>query len=621
MNAHDSGTSPRVLVGRYAALALCGAVALGACAASGVLPGWQDETHQAPELSQANAASRAVAQSTASSGSHDPDQPATMLAKAGSGSSPRSNLRGAPFGSDDPVLSRGEQLFAKNCALCHGESGDGGGKFAYLMNPRPRNFRQGNFKLSTTQNQVPSDADLFRTISNGMPGSAMPPWGHLPKSDINALVAFVRAIYVEGTRDALNAWVNEGTITKDELPSVLAERTTPGDALVVPPEPAFDEIHWFQGRRLYLENCASCHGADGEPVAEEVKFDAEGYPVPPRSFVSGIFKGGSQGHQLYARIWKGMKGTPMPSSQGVYDGNQMWDIIHYVQSLTRQGAQERAQLKQGTFVAPRVRETLPAGPMDSAWDQARPLYVGLTPLWWENDRIEGLVVQALHNEEELAIRLSWIDPTDDDRAVKQTEFRDAVAIQFSLTSDPPFYMGSAGEHGGVNIWMWKADRQTNVTKGYQDVDSAFPDRAVDFYPEEEYRLVDMSVTEWPREPITKHDPQFITAWGAGNLVADPNLRTPVECLVARGPGTLSGKPANVQVVKGQAVYERGLWYVQLQRSMNLPHDSEHGHGDSSDERVFRAGDYLPVSFAIWNGSAGDRDGKKNISIWQKLVIE
>jgi hypothetical protein len=37
--------------------------------------------------------------------------------------------------------------------------------------------------------------------------------------------------------------------------------------------------------------------------------------------------------------------------------------------------------------------------------------------------------------------------------------------------------------------------------------------------------------------------------------------------------------------------------------------------------MFKPGDYLPVSFAIWNGSAGDRDGKKNISIWQKLVIE
>jgi len=77
---------------------------------------------------------------------------------------------------EDPVLARGKELFAKQCAICHGEAGDGAGQFAYLMNPGPRNFQQGNFKLATTQNQIPTDEDLLRTISRGMPGSAMPPW-------------------------------------------------------------------------------------------------------------------------------------------------------------------------------------------------------------------------------------------------------------------------------------------------------------------------------------------------------------------------------------------------------------------------------------------------------------
>jgi len=169
---------------------------------------------------------------------------------------------------------------------------------------------QGNFKLSTTQNKVPSDDDLFRTISNGMPGSAMPPWGHFPKSDIDALVSHVRKIFVEATRATLNKWVTDGTLKEVDRSKALADQTSPGPALSIPPEPSFDEIHWFRGRRLYLENCASCHGADGEPVAAEVKFDAEGYPVPPRSFVNGVFKGGSESHQLYARV---VKGDDLPS--------------------------------------------------------------------------------------------------------------------------------------------------------------------------------------------------------------------------------------------------------------------------------------------------------------------
>lgn len=515
-------------------------------------------------------------------------------------------------------LVRGKELFVKQCAICHGDNGDGAGKFAYLMNPRPRNFQQGNFKLSTTQNQVPTDADLLRTLSRGMPGSAMPPWGHLPLSDLQALVGYVRQIQLDAVKAEAADAAAKGSIPSSEVEAYMARKSQPGAGLFVPPEPGFDELRWFRGRRVYVEACASCHGADGHPVADAVKFDNEGYPVPPRSFVNGIFKGGSEGHQLYARIIKGIKGTPMPSSEGVYSNDEVWDLVHYVQSLAKAGAQERAQLHQGIFSAPLVTGSLPGGPIDPSWDQARPLYVGLTPLWWTEDRVEGVVVQALHTQDTLALRFSWLDPTVDERAVRHDEFRDAVAVQFALSSDPPFYMGGAGENGGVNIWMWKADRQKNIATGYQDVDAAFPDRIIDMYPEQNYHLVDMTVTEWPREAITKHAPEFMTAWGAGNLVANPEMKTPVECLVARGPGTLSGKPANVQTVEGQAVYERGVWYVQMQRGMSLSSDGEHAQGD---ERAFRSGDYLPVSFAIWNGSAGDRDGKKNISIWQKLVIE
>ncbi|HEY3244172.1 MAG TPA: ethylbenzene dehydrogenase-related protein [Phycisphaerae bacterium] len=513
-----------------------------------------------------------------------------------------------------PLLARGRELFLKNCAICHGDAGDGAGPFAYLMNPRPRNLQKRRFKLATTQNQIPSDADLLRTISRGMPGSAMPPWGDLPQADLETLVAYVRDINVQATQAELDEAAAKGEYSTSELPQLVAERTQPGAPLAIPPEPPFDNLRWFRGRRTYLEGCASCHGADGHPVAEAVKFDDDGFLDAPRSFVNGIYKGGNEGHQLYARIFKGIRGTPMPGYENLYSADELWDLIHYVQSLGRPGAQDRAELRRGTIVAPRTGGSLPGGPLDPAWQQARPEYVALTPLWWTEQRIEGLVVQAMHNDDELALRLTWIDPTQDDRAVRVDEFRDAVAIQFSLTSDPPFYMGD--KKGGVNIWLWKADRQKNIVAGYQDVDAAFPQRAVDMYPEQNFALQDMSTVEWPHGAITEHRRDFITAWGAGNLVANPDLKTPVECLVAHGPGTLAGKPSAVQFVQGQAVYEKGVWYVQMQRSMALPH--EHA---KADERAFKAGDYLPVSFAIWNGSAGDRDGKKNISIWQKLVIE
>jgi hypothetical protein len=32
------------------------------------------------------------------------------------------------------------------------------------------------------------------------------------------------------------------------------------------------------------------------------------------------------------------------------------------------------------------------------------------------------------------------------------------------------------------------------------------------------------------------------------------------------------------------------------------------------------GQTVRVAFAVWNGRAGDRDGKKSVTIWQDLVI-
>lgn len=549
------------------------------------------------------------------------DMPATQVPSLGSMQPITTPVAasGAPATAPSAELQRGQLLFARQCSLCHGDTGDGGGRFAYLMDPRPRNLQKGRFKLVTTENRIPSDEDLLQVITRGMPGSAMPPWGHLSQADLRALVAYVRNIRVGAVRQELQLGLRDGTFHAEEIDELLAERTVPGNRIPIPAEAPFDDLRWFNGRRIYLEACASCHGADGHPVAEAVKYDEEGYPNPPRSFVNGIFKGGMDGGSLYARILLGIPGTPMPAYEDTYTPDEMWDLIHYVQSLARNGSQNRAQLRQGTFTASRV-EALPPGPSDSAWNQARPLYVAMMPLWWLDDRVEGLVVQAMHDGRELALRLSWLDPSRDERAVRVDEFRDAVAIQFALGTDPPFYMGDKNDHGGVNIWLWKADREKNIAAGYQDVDAAFPDRVTDMYPESTVRSSDMSVVDWPHGNMTEHDPSFITAWGAENLVADPTLKTPVECLTARGPGTLAGKPANMQVVAGTAEYARGVWTVQLQRTLELPCD--HGAAEDGDaERAFKSGDFLPVSFAIWDGSAGDRDGKKNISIWQKLVIE
>lgn len=247
---------------------------------------------------------------------------------------------------DLPVL--GEDLFLLHCAECHGINGDGFGERANVPYARPRSFASGHFKLTTTENQVPSDEDLKRTIRYGMPGSGMPNWGWLGETEVGALATFVRHLTNEGLRLGIEAAIAEGRMTRETGETLLAERTTPGAPIVIPDEPAPTPQGTERGRRIYAEACASCHGKDGHRVAGQglssaLKNDAEGNWLPPTSLRRGVFKGGGEGSQLYARLYKGMNGTAMPAYGESYSPQQLWDVVHYVQHLATLGVPQASE--------------------------------------------------------------------------------------------------------------------------------------------------------------------------------------------------------------------------------------------------------------------------------------
>ena len=107
------------------------------------------------------------------------------------------------------------------------------------------------------------------------------------------------------------------------------------------------------------------------------------------------------------------------------------------------------------------------------------------------------------------------------------------------------------------------------------------------------------------------DPTFVTAWGAGNIVADPTRHSAAEDLTAQGFGTLRAHPMKDQAVEATGVYATGSYQVQFTRAFV---------GSGTTIRL-EPGGRVPVAFAVWNGSAGDRDGKKSVTIWQDLVLE
>ena len=94
------------------------------------------------------------------------------------------------------------------------------------------------------------------------------------------------------------------------------DETTPGEAIAFGGEGEPTLARVARGRVVYTQACAPCHGRDGRGDTAQRLVDSQGYPAPARDFTKGIFKGGAEPRQLYARLRAGMKmfrtryGTP-----------------------------------------------------------------------------------------------------------------------------------------------------------------------------------------------------------------------------------------------------------------------------------------------------------------------
>ena len=487
----------------------------------------------------------------------------------------------------------GQLTYDKECVACHGADGDGLGEAAYLLYPRPRDFTTGRFRLISTWDGVPTDDDLFRTISRGMPGSAMPSWAHLTEETRWGLVHYLKTFL-------------ERPIVIEE-PTEPASFGNPGTGIIaIPPEPEFTPEAEAQARELYGKGCAPCHGDTGKGDGAQEQVDSKGLPTRPRDLTLGVYKGDPSPEQVYRRLVAGLPGSPMPQS-GYLHGDDAWNLVHLIRSMSSDEQRAKVEMKKFRVVATRL-PVLPEHPDSGVWRSAPTVNLHLMPLWWRTERPEEITVKAVHDGQQVAMLLNWSDTTQDTTAIRPQDFRDAAAIQFALNEDPPFFaMGQLGDH--VNIWMWKSERQADLEPAYQDLEKVYPNIGIDSYP----NLLRSPLEQPMRNALTlESDPRFVTAWGAGNIVADPTRNSAVEDLTAEGFGTLRARPAFDQTVSATGEYETGSYRVQFTRDLDT--------GKNEAVRL-RPGSRTSVGFAVWNGSAGDRDGKKSITIWQELYIE
>ena len=207
----------------------------------------------------------------------------------------------------------GERVYVQSCAACHGVAGDGKGPQAYRLQIKPRDFTSGLYKFrSTPSGSLPLDADIERTILQGVRGTSMLAQRHLSAPEIWAVTQYLKTF---------------SRRFQDEKPS---------EALKVPPPLPLTSDLIAAGRSKFEEaGCAECHGPNGRgngPSAKDLK-DFWGNHISPSDLTLRPFKSGQRSEDLYRTIATGLDGTPMPSYENALSPEEQWALIGYIFSI------------------------------------------------------------------------------------------------------------------------------------------------------------------------------------------------------------------------------------------------------------------------------------------------
>jgi len=173
--------------------------------------------------------------------------------------------------------NRGLRLYARDCANCHGPRGEGNGKGAAGLVPRPTNLAEHEYTPDR----------LSSALWNGVAGTSMPAWRDLPVEDLSAIAEVVRGFH----------------------------------------NPQAEQASSEFGAEIFADHCAQCHGESGDgngPAAGR-------FPIASTDFRS---QRGSYEADLRA-VRDGIEGTPMAPWRAQLSEEEIAAAAHYVRGLFR----------------------------------------------------------------------------------------------------------------------------------------------------------------------------------------------------------------------------------------------------------------------------------------------
>ena len=280
-----------------------------------------------------------------------------------------------------------EGLYRRHCARCHGLSGDGMGPMARYQYPYPRDFRPGVFKWkSTYRDSKPTAADLDQLLEQGIPGTAMPSFRLVDKSEREILRQYVIYLAVRGQLERELVWfvaeelepgelldlsnAEQKSIVFDDLLVPIIESWLAAENQVVdlPQIGEADEASISAGRDLFHSpkaGCMNCHGqagqggitpADnldlwakelrqfsklpGDKLQEALRKTFPLVEIEAPRLVDRLPHGGLESDHLFRRLHQGIAGAPMPAvgprrpgEGSALSDTEIIQLVHYVRSI------------------------------------------------------------------------------------------------------------------------------------------------------------------------------------------------------------------------------------------------------------------------------------------------
>jgi len=259
----------------------------------------------------------------------------------------------APSGADmnklrvatPQLVEKGKQFYSVQCAVCHGAAGKGDGPGAAALNPKPRDFTSGYWRFGGQPTHV------FKTITEGSPGTSMAAFGTLSVEERWALTHYVRSIAPNPPDDTPEDLAALGVDKTSENRGQNAEVRQPAQQIplsfamkrLAEKEMAAADVTTLPvgketqslGEKLYQTNCMSCHGLNGKGGIPITRISVN----PPVYLKTRDFRDAT-GSWLVDRtqfidlVSKGLPGSGKPGI--AHFSSEEWDALYqYVQSLNK----------------------------------------------------------------------------------------------------------------------------------------------------------------------------------------------------------------------------------------------------------------------------------------------